>query len=193
VVGLAPRAPGDSVRPRRLSDVIVRPRTFTVRARENAVPSNLRLTAVLSILAPTFCLVALGYSATAAGHICGIDRVVAEGPGARVFFLGSVKWEGHSSKVGAIEIENGSIRWLSGGTFSAPVYSSEAGLLLAGEGQQALLSDPREPLGRDRRFCEIKVAEADGHIGVKAVETVWPSAAPYQPQSKAEFVPADAR
>jgi len=31
VVCLAPRAPGDSVRPRRLSDVVVRPLNFTVR------------------------------------------------------------------------------------------------------------------------------------------------------------------
>jgi len=31
VVGLAPRALGDSVRPRRLSDVVVRPLNFTVR------------------------------------------------------------------------------------------------------------------------------------------------------------------
>ena len=29
--GLAPRAPGDSVRPRRLSGVVVRPLNFTVR------------------------------------------------------------------------------------------------------------------------------------------------------------------
>jgi hypothetical protein len=31
VVCLAPRAPGDSVRPRRLSGVVVRPLNFTVR------------------------------------------------------------------------------------------------------------------------------------------------------------------
>ena len=31
MVCLAPRAPGDSVRPRRLSDVVVRPLNFTVR------------------------------------------------------------------------------------------------------------------------------------------------------------------
>jgi len=31
--GLAPRAPGDSVRPRRSSDVVVRPLNFTVRGR----------------------------------------------------------------------------------------------------------------------------------------------------------------
>ena len=34
MVGLAPRAPGDSVRPRRLSGVVVRPLNFTVRAHE---------------------------------------------------------------------------------------------------------------------------------------------------------------
>jgi hypothetical protein len=33
VVCLAPRAPGDSVRPRRLCDVVVRPVNFTVRPR----------------------------------------------------------------------------------------------------------------------------------------------------------------
>jgi hypothetical protein len=33
VVCLALRAPGDSVRPRRLSDVVVRPLNFTVRRR----------------------------------------------------------------------------------------------------------------------------------------------------------------
>ena len=33
MVGLAPRAPGDSVRPRRLADVVVRPLNFTVRCR----------------------------------------------------------------------------------------------------------------------------------------------------------------
>ena len=31
MVWLAPRAPGDSVRPRRLADVVVRPLNFTVR------------------------------------------------------------------------------------------------------------------------------------------------------------------
>ena len=33
MVGLAPRAPGDSVRPRRSSGVVVRPLNFTVRSR----------------------------------------------------------------------------------------------------------------------------------------------------------------
>jgi hypothetical protein len=33
VVGLAPRAQEDSVRPRRLADVVVRPLNFTVRCR----------------------------------------------------------------------------------------------------------------------------------------------------------------
>jgi len=33
VVWLAPRVPGDSVRPRRLSGVVVRPLNFTVRQR----------------------------------------------------------------------------------------------------------------------------------------------------------------
>jgi len=33
VSGLAPRAPGDSVRPRRLSGVVVRPLNFTVSRR----------------------------------------------------------------------------------------------------------------------------------------------------------------
>ena len=32
MVCLAPRAPGDSVRPRRLSDVVARPLNFTVRS-----------------------------------------------------------------------------------------------------------------------------------------------------------------
>ena len=32
--GLAPRAPGDSVRPRRPSGVVVRPLNFTVRVRD---------------------------------------------------------------------------------------------------------------------------------------------------------------
>jgi hypothetical protein len=36
VVCLAPRAPGDSVRPRRLSGVVVRPLNFTVRGRRFA-------------------------------------------------------------------------------------------------------------------------------------------------------------
>ena len=34
MVGLAPRAPGDSVRPRRLSGVVVRPLNFTVSCRQ---------------------------------------------------------------------------------------------------------------------------------------------------------------
>ena len=34
MVCLAPRAPGDSVRPRRLSGVVVRPLNFTVRSHE---------------------------------------------------------------------------------------------------------------------------------------------------------------
>ena len=39
---MAPRAPGDSVRPRRASDVVVRPLNFTVRAHVNAAAfSNL--------------------------------------------------------------------------------------------------------------------------------------------------------
>ena len=33
MVGLAPRAPGDSVRPRRLADARGRPLNFTVRSR----------------------------------------------------------------------------------------------------------------------------------------------------------------
>jgi hypothetical protein len=35
VVCLAPRAPGDSVRPRRLSGVVVGPLNFTVRAHKS--------------------------------------------------------------------------------------------------------------------------------------------------------------
>ena len=35
--GLAPRAPGDSVRPRRSSDVVVRPLNFTVRRGGDAL------------------------------------------------------------------------------------------------------------------------------------------------------------
>ena len=47
MVCLAPRAPGDSVRPRRLSDVIVRPLNFTVRQhvkrqRKRSAPSPKR-------------------------------------------------------------------------------------------------------------------------------------------------------
>jgi len=38
VVCLAPRAPGDSVRPRRLSDVVVRPLNLTVRGQLWAAP-----------------------------------------------------------------------------------------------------------------------------------------------------------
>ena len=40
MICLAPRAPGDSVRPRRLSGVVVRPLNFTVRrmAAFDAVP-----------------------------------------------------------------------------------------------------------------------------------------------------------
>jgi len=38
VSGLAPRALEDSVRPRRLSDVVVRPLNFTVRRTNDAVP-----------------------------------------------------------------------------------------------------------------------------------------------------------
>jgi len=38
VVGLAPRAPGDSVRPRRLSGVVVRPLNFTVRRHHAHIP-----------------------------------------------------------------------------------------------------------------------------------------------------------
>ena len=36
MICLAPRAPGDSVRPRRLSGVVVRPLNFTVRCRREA-------------------------------------------------------------------------------------------------------------------------------------------------------------
>ncbi len=36
--GLAPRAPEDSVRPRRLSGVVVRPLNFTVRGRSKNPP-----------------------------------------------------------------------------------------------------------------------------------------------------------
>jgi hypothetical protein len=37
VVGWAPRAPGDSVRPRHLSGVFVRPLNFTVRRRRRKI------------------------------------------------------------------------------------------------------------------------------------------------------------
>ena len=38
--GLAPRAPGDSVRPRHSSDVVVRPLNFTVRGRSKNPPGR---------------------------------------------------------------------------------------------------------------------------------------------------------
>jgi len=47
--GLAPRAPGESVRPRRLSGVVVRPLNFTVRRRWSSactVPQQFTLTVV---------------------------------------------------------------------------------------------------------------------------------------------------
>ena len=51
MVCLAPRAPGDSVRPRRLSGVVVRPLNFTVRGRFMTPQLKLLATAVCSFLA----------------------------------------------------------------------------------------------------------------------------------------------
>ena len=42
MVCLAPRAPGESVRPRRLSDVVVRPLNFIVRGRKADSPMQLK-------------------------------------------------------------------------------------------------------------------------------------------------------
>ena len=54
MVCLAPRAPRDSVRPRRLSDVVVRPLNFTVRRQQSVAeqsptnPNRQRLRSELS-------------------------------------------------------------------------------------------------------------------------------------------------
>jgi len=50
VVCLAPRAPGDSVRPRRLSGVVVRPLNFTVRRRMRNHILNAGSCVVVSVL-----------------------------------------------------------------------------------------------------------------------------------------------
>ena len=83
MVGLAPRAPGDSVRPRRLSRVVVRPLNFTVRVRgqgnlleaksnmRRAIAKTLRLAAYL-VRARALCKVVsdwFGYRCVC--RICG--------------------------------------------------------------------------------------------------------------------------
>jgi len=49
VICLAPRAPADSVRPRRLADVGARPLNFTVRRRCGSLDPHLLLSACRSI------------------------------------------------------------------------------------------------------------------------------------------------
>jgi hypothetical protein len=124
-------------------------------------------------------------------QICGIDRVVAEKEGVRVVFLSSENWDGHSSSQAPFEIENGTVKRLTGGSFQAPVYHLEAGLLL-GKGQHAILVDPRARLGGEYSRCDLEVTEADDRTGVKATATAFPRKTPYQPPVyETKFIPAE--
>lgn len=125
------------------------------------------------------CLLALCQPVLAMSAICGIDRVVADEHGVRVYFLSDVNLEGSSLSLGGFEIVNGAIRWPIGGSFVAPIYRWQADLALI-QGQKALLvdrKDLRDPSARPTVICSIEYAEADGQIGVRA-ETISPGPPP---------------
>ena len=77
MVGLAPRAPGDSVRPQRLSGVVVRPLNFTVRshlgtsgfAKKIGRPASIGSAVTSAAAAHLIVLLASTFSAT--GCACG--------------------------------------------------------------------------------------------------------------------------
>lgn len=138
------------------------------------------------------CLLAVFQPVPAMSEICGIDRVVADEHGVRVYFLSDVNLEGSSPSPGGFEIVNGAIRWPIGGSFVAPIYRWETDLALV-QGQKAVLvdrKDLRDPSARPTVVCSIEYAEADGQIGVRA-ETFSPGPppAPGTPQPIA-FIPA---
>jgi len=86
VSGLAPRARGDSVRPRRLSDVVGRPLNFTVRSHlgKSGSAKNQRLLFawLRRASAATDLIVLLASTFSATGCACGC-RSFAYGRGAR--------------------------------------------------------------------------------------------------------------